>query len=682
MFTALTMSRSLSRYRAGAGGVLACLYMVLLAACGGGGDAAPPYTPPPTPTVTAPSALSYTSPFTATIGVAITALTPTVTGTTPTYTVSPALPAGLALNATSGVITGTGTVLADTATYTVTATNTAGSTTFPLSLKVGPSTATAFSQTNLVTNGAVTARTTDIKLTNPWGLVFATGAPAWLVNSGSQTSTLYDGTGLIVPTVVTIPVATSGTADPTGIVANSTTGFTITKNAVTAAARFIFAGKGGSISGWAPTVDAANAVTVYDDAPNGASYRGLAIATVGTTTLLYATDFKNKKIDVFNSTFAKTTVTGGFTDSTLPAGYAPYGIQTITLGGSPVIVVTYAQQNAGGTAEVTGAGLGLVNLFDTNGTLLKRLIPVGGKLNAPWGVALAPAAFGSFGNMLLIGNFGDGLINAFDTTSGVYAGTISNSTPAPLANSGLWAIAFGNGARNQPVNTLYFTAGVNGQLGGLYGRIDLGATAPDSIAPVVTQTAPVAGPVSGQVTLTATATDNVAVTKVDFLLRVGTTTTTIGSVTTAPYTLAWNSTTTANGAATLSAQAFDAAGNSTTSATLAVTINNVAAPALAQLQTDIFTPKCSGCHNGVGTILPGVMNLSSTATSFAALVNVASIEVPALMRVKPGDPNNSYIVHKLEGTQTQGARMPLVGGFLDQPTIDTVRAWIQAGAAP
>ncbi|HEV7631990.1 MAG TPA: TIGR03118 family protein [Steroidobacteraceae bacterium] len=678
MFTALSVLRA----RSLAGGLGACFTLLLLAACGGGDDAAPPYMPPPPPAVVAPSALTYTSPFTATIGVAITALTPTVTGTAPTYTISPALPAGLAINATTGAITGTGTVLADTATYTVTATNSAGSTTFPLSLKVAASTASAFSQTNLVTNGSVTARTTDLKLVNPWGLVFATGAPVWLVNAGSQTSTLYDGTGLVVPTVVTIPVATSGTADPTGIVANATTGFTVTKAAVTAAARFIFAGKGGSISGWAPTVDAANAITVYDDAPNGAAYRGLAIATVGTTTLLYATDFKNKKIDVFNSTFQKTTVTGGFTDSTLPAGYAPYGIQTITLGGNPVIVVTYAQQNAGGTAEVTGAGLGLVNLFDTNGTLLKHLVAVGGKLNAPWGVALAPAAFGSFGSMLLIGNFGDGVVNAFDATSGVYAGTISDSGGAPLANSGLWGIAFGNGARNQPVNTLYFTAGVAGQTGGLYGRIDLGATAPDVVAPVVTQTTPVAGTVSGQVTLTATATDNVAVTKVDFLLRVGTTTTTIGSVTTAPYTFVWNSTATANGAATLSAQAFDAAANSTTSATIAVTVNNVAAVTLQQLQDNIFTPKCSSCHTGVGGALPGVMNLTSTAASFAALVNVASIEVPALMRVKPSDPNNSYIVHKLEGTQTQGARMPLVGGFLDQPTIDTVRAWIQAGAAP
>jgi mono/diheme cytochrome c family protein len=323
-----------------------------------------------------------------------------------------------------------------------------------------------------------------------------------------------------------------------------------------------------------------------------------------------------------------------------------------------------------------------VNIFDLNGTLVRHLVPTGGRLNAPWGVAKAPATFGSLANMLLIGNFGDGVINAFDPTSGVFAGSINDTAGAALANSGLWGIAFGNGVQNQPVNTLYFTAGIAGETAGLYGRIDLGASSPDVVAPTVALTAPAAGTVSGTITLTATAADNVGVAQVNFLVRSGTTTTTIGSDTTAPYSIDLNTTSVANGAAMLTAQAVDTGGNTTTSAAVAITVDNVAAATLAQLQANIFTPRCSGCHTGGGGALPASMNLSSAAATFAALVNVASIEAPALKRVTPGDPANSYVIHKLEGTQSAGSRMPLGGPFLDQATIDSVKSWIQAGAAP
>jgi hypothetical protein len=284
--------------------------------------------------------------------------------------------------------------------------------------------------------------------------------------------------------------------------------------------------------------------------------------------------------------------------------------------------------------------------------------------------------------MLLIGNFGDGVINAFDPNTGVFAGTVADAAGTPHANPGLWGLVFGNGSQNQPVGTLYLAAGISGETGGLYARIDVGATAPDVVAPVVTLTAPAAGNVSGTVTLTADATDNVGVARVNFIARVGTTTTQIGNDTTAPYSIDLNTTTLANGAATLTAQALDAAGNATTSAAVAVTVGNVAAPTLAQLQADIFTPRCSGCHSGAGGTLPGVMNLSSTAASAAALIDVASLEVGALKRVLPTDPANSYLIHKLEGTQTVGGRMPAGGPFLDAATIDKVKAWIQAGAQP
>jgi mono/diheme cytochrome c family protein len=315
---------------------------------------------------------------------------------------------------------------------------------------------------------------------------------------------------------------------------------------------------------------------------------------------------------------------------------------------------------------------------------VRRLVSPGGKLNAPWGVALASANFGSYSNLLLIGNFGDGAINAFDPNTGVFAGTISDSAGTALKNAGLWGIAFGNGSQNQPVDTLYLTAGISGETAGLYARIDVGATAPDAVAPTVSLTAPAAGTISGTVGLAATAADDVGVAKVNFIVRVGTTNTTVNTDTTAPYAFDLDTTKLVNGAASLIAQAVDAAGNATSSTAVAVTIDNVAAPAvsLATLQANLFGPVCSGCHSGVGAALPGSMNLTSQASTAAALINVTSLEVPSLKRVLPGDPANSYVVHKISGTQTVGGRMPLGGAALSQQQIDDVKAWIQAGAAP
>jgi uncharacterized protein (TIGR03118 family) len=538
---------------------------------------------------------------------------------------------------------------------------------------------------NLVSNGAMTAATTDTNLINPWGIVFAPNAPVWVANNGTPTSTLYDGTGRKQALVVTIPSGANGDPGATGIVVNpSTTDFTISNGTVTAPARFIFDGEGGTITGWAPSVNATNAIIAYDDAAGGAVYKGLAVATdSGGANHLYATDFKNNKVDVFDKSYQKVTVTGGFTDSQLPSGYAPFGIQALTVGGATRIFVSYAQQVTGSTNNANGAGLGLVNVFDTQGTLVTRLVPVGGKLNAPWGMAIAPANFGTLSDTLLVGNFGDGTINAYNATSGAFVATLSDSNGTPIATPGLWGIAFGNGARNQPTTTLYFAAGVGGETGGLYGRIDLGATAPDIVAPTVALSAPAAdSTVSGSTAVTATATDNVGVASVEFLAG----TTSLGKVTAAPFTINWDTTTANNGAASLTAVALDAAGNSTTSAAVAVTVSNTAPPAptaatLTQLQTKYFGPICSACHNGVGGGLPGVMNLSSAASSFAALVNVASIERPALMRVQPGNSTNSYIIHKLKGVDITGSQMPLGGTPFTADQIAEVEGWINAGAA-
>jgi mono/diheme cytochrome c family protein len=196
----------------------------------------------------------------------------------------------------------------------------------------------------------------------------------------------------------------------------------------------------------------------------------------------------------------------------------------------------------------------------------------------------------------------------------------------------------------------------------------------DTTPPAVNLTAPVAGDVSGTIAVSANATDNVGVAQVQFFAGA----TSLGTATTAPYTVQWN-TATFSGAQQLTAVARDGAGNSTTSAAVAVTVIN--SPTLAQLQASVFSPRCSGCHTGGGSSLPASMDLTSASATHASLVNVNSVQT-GMPRVAPGNPNGSYVIHKLEGTQTVGQRMPAGGPFLDQATIDQIRAWIQAGAAP
>jgi uncharacterized protein (TIGR03118 family) len=354
---------------------------------------------------------------------------------------------------------------------------------------VPASMATAFSLTNLVADMAGgTAVHVDANLVNPWGLSIPPGKPAWVANNHTETSTLYDGTGvpqpLAAPLVMTFAAGAGGTTfDPTGIVFNgSTTDFIVASGAASGAAVFIFDGEGGMLAGWSPTVSGNQAVTMYTDT-GGAVYKGLAVATENGQAFLYATDFHNNKVDVFDTHFVKQTVSATaftFSDPGIPAGYAPFGIQAISVGamGPTQIYVTYAQQLAPDNHDnANGAGLGYVDIFDTNGMLVKHLI-AGGALNAPWGLALAPADFGTLSNQLLVGNFGDGTINGYDPVTGAFVGAVSDSGAHPIATSGLWGIAFGNDANNQPHNTLFFAAGTNQEANGSYGRIDVGATPP------------------------------------------------------------------------------------------------------------------------------------------------------------------------------------------------------------
>ncbi|MBC7666236.1 MAG: TIGR03118 family protein [Caulobacter sp.] len=224
----------------------------------------------------------------------------------------------------------------------------------------------------------------------------------------------------------------------------------------------------GQISAWAPSVDGTHAFTIVDDSTAGDSFTGLAIGTVAGGNLLYAADFAHGTVVTLDSTFAPATTTGGFVDATLPTGYAPFGIQQI--GGK--VFVTYALRDTTTGRDTAGAGLGLVDVFDLQGTLLQHLVGTGGALNAPWGVALAPSTFRKYANMLLVGNFGDGTINVYDPTSGAMQGTLSNNDGTAIVVPGLWALQFGNDLNSQPSDTLFYTAGPGAEAHGLYGRID------------------------------------------------------------------------------------------------------------------------------------------------------------------------------------------------------------------
>ena len=333
----------------------------------------------------------------------------------------------------------------------------------------------SYAATSLVTDvaGAANPYSTsqahvDAHLVNAWGVAFNPQGFVWVADAGTSTSTLYDGNGVPQSLVVTIPPGTAGPASPTGIVFNGTRAFNVTQGGVTAPSVFIFVGEAGTVSGWAPSVNMNTAIKVVDGGAAGKIYKGAALVSNAGGTFLYATDFHHAKVDVFDANFAPVTTAGGFADPNLPPGYAPFGIQAI----GDLIYVTFAKQDADAHDDVGGAGLGAVDAFDTAGRLVRRVAAVGGPLNAPWGMALAPADFGPFGNALLVGDFGDGRINAFDPATGKFLGVLTKPDGSAIAIDGLWGIAFGNGLNGQPANTLFFAGGPADETHGVYGRID------------------------------------------------------------------------------------------------------------------------------------------------------------------------------------------------------------------
>jgi uncharacterized protein (TIGR03118 family) len=325
-----------------------------------------------------------------------------------------------------------------------------------------------YAVTKLVSDEAGVAAHQDANLVNAWGIAFNPFGFVWVANAETGKSTLYDGAGVPQSLVVTIPPAAGGTAgSPTGIVFNGGNTFLVT-TAANSFARFIFSTEDGVIAAWAPTVNPTNAILIKDNSTAGAQYKGLALSAGGNGQLLYATDFHNGKIDVWDSGFNPVALApGAFADPKIPAGFAPFGIQAI----NGNIYVTYAKQDADRHDDVAGKGLGYVNVFDPNGNLIDRIVSKG-PLNAPWGLTLAPAGFGEFAGALLVGNFGDGRINAFDPMTGKHLGALKGSNGKPIEIEGLWGLAFGNGWNAQPVHTLFFTSGPDDEEHGLYGRID------------------------------------------------------------------------------------------------------------------------------------------------------------------------------------------------------------------
>lgn len=330
---------------------------------------------------------------------------------------------------------------------------------------VGGSVQTSGPQTRFVNHGLVgdlagTADQRDPNLMNPWGIALSPTGPFWISNNRTGTSTLYNGTGqlfpLASPLVVKVPAGASakGSSTPTGQVLNFSASFEIASGKP---AQFIFATEDGTISGWNSAVDSANAIRMVDNSGSGAVYKGLALGVSSSGPTLYAANFNSGKIDVFDSTFAAANVAGGFNDPNLPAGFAPFNIQRF----GPRLFVTYAKQDAAKQTATLGSGNGFVNVFDLDGNLKKRLVSQG-VLNSPWGLAIASAFFGDFSSTLLVGNFGDGRINAFDLATGEFIGTLQDPTGAPISIEGLWALQAGNGKTGGDSNTIYFTAGISG----------------------------------------------------------------------------------------------------------------------------------------------------------------------------------------------------------------------------
>ena len=322
-----------------------------------------------------------------------------------------------------------------------------------------PAAAATFAVTNLVTDDQVAhaAQITDPQLVNAWGLSNSASGPFWVSSNGFGASTLYSVNGATqVTSKLGLTVAIPGAGNVTGQVFNGNAASAFGGNL------FLFVSEDGTVSGWRPALG--STAETLAPASDANVYKGAAFATIAGSSYLYAANFRSGTIDVGKGDAAAPVLTGTFADATLPAGYAPFNVQN--LAGS--LYVAYAQQDADKKDEIAGAGLGIVDHFDLQGNLLGR-VATGGTLDAPWGLAIAPASFGPWAGALLVGNFGDGRINAFDAGNDAFLGQVLGANGLPLAIDGLWALAPGNNGAAGSSQLLYFTAGPDGESHGLFG---------------------------------------------------------------------------------------------------------------------------------------------------------------------------------------------------------------------
>jgi uncharacterized protein (TIGR03118 family) len=330
-----------------------------------------------------------------------------------------------------------------------------------------PAPSAGYQQTNLVSDVPGLAMFTDPNLVNAWGMSFGQNTFIWVSDNGTGVATLYDGNGTKQSLVVTIPPPLGGTGPsaPTGQLFNDGTGFQLAANMP---ALFIFVTEDGTISGWNPGVNATNAVLEVDRSPIGAVYKGVALNNGKDR--LYAANFRFGTIEVFDANW---TLVDSFTDPSTPPGFAPFNIQNL----DGTLYVTFAKQDAERHDDVAGPGHGFVDILDPATNTFTRLVSgQSGKapINSPWGLARAPSTgFGEFSGALLVGNFGDGAIHAFDPSTGTLLGQLRLSHGGPVKIDGLWALVFGKGgANNGPTTTLFFTAGPNDESHGLFGKLE------------------------------------------------------------------------------------------------------------------------------------------------------------------------------------------------------------------
>jgi uncharacterized protein (TIGR03118 family) len=323
-----------------------------------------------------------------------------------------------------------------------------------------------YQQTNLVSDVPGLAQFTDPDLVNPWGLTSSSSSPWWVADNGTGLATLYKGDGVKQGLIVTVatPPGDTDPATPTGIVFNGSTDFQLVPGATpNTAARFIFVTEDGTISGWRSGTQSVLKV----NNSGSAIYKGVTIAQNGGANFLYVANFSGGTVDVFDANYAPVTLAAGaFTDPTLPEGFAPFNVQNIN--GS--VYVAFAKQDEEKEDEVAGRKLGYVDVFDGAGALLQR-IENGPWMNAPWGLAMAPAGFGKASGELLVGMFGSGQIATFDPVTGEFEGLLRAPRGRPIQIDGLWALRFGNGANAGPTTTLFFTAGIDDEAHGLFGTI-------------------------------------------------------------------------------------------------------------------------------------------------------------------------------------------------------------------